>query len=130
MTDSSVVKNPLALIIEDNEAVSEIMQTAVAWAGFEVELIRDGRSALDRLATITPALVLLDLHLPRVSGDEVLRFIRSETRLAKTRVIIATADLIRAERLEGEADFVLVKPFGFTQLHDLAKQIRSSLSEC
>jgi CheY-like chemotaxis protein len=127
MSKTTAVKNPLALLIEDNEAVAEVFQTALALAEFEVEPIKDGRAALDRLATVAPAVILLDLHLPRVSGDEVLRFIRSETRLANTKVILATADLMRAESLEGEADFILVKPFGFTQLHDLAKQIRSSL---
>lgn len=129
MTKTSTVTNPLALLIEDNEAVAEVFQTALSLAEFEVEPIKDGRAALDRLATAAPAVILLDLHLPRVSGDEVLRFIRSEARLANTKVILATADLMRAESLEGEADFILVKPFGFTQLHDLAKQIRASLPD-
>ena len=129
MTDSSAPKNPLALIIEDNEAVAEVFQTAIAWAEYETELIKDGRAAMERLAIVTPAIILLDLHLPFVSGDEILRYIRSQERLAKTRVILATADLIKAESLEGQADFILVKPFGFTQLHDLAKQLHPSSSK-
>ncbi|MCK6624022.1 MAG: response regulator [Anaerolineae bacterium] len=128
MTDMPADKNPLALIIEDNEAVAEVFQTALERAQFEIELMRDGRTALDRLAVVTPALVLLDLHLPHVSGQAILRYIRTEERLAKTIVILATADVLKAENLKEEADFILVKPFGFIQLHELAKQICASLS--
>ncbi len=122
-------KNPLALIIEDNEAVAEVFKVAIEQAHFEIELIRDGRTALDRLAVVTPAIVLLDMHLPHVSGEVILRHIRTEPRLAKTQVILATADLLRAETLGSEADFVLVKPFGFIQLHELAKQVRLTLAD-
>jgi DNA-binding response OmpR family regulator len=129
MSDSPTVKNPLALIIEDNEAVAEIFQRAIEGAKFETELITDGRTALDRLATITPALIILDIHLPYVSGAEVLRSICNNTRLAKTQVILATADQVKAESLRDNADFILVKPFGFIKLYELAKQVRFSLPQ-
>ncbi|HET8669635.1 MAG TPA: hypothetical protein VFM05_03125, partial [Candidatus Saccharimonadales bacterium] len=58
----------------------------------------------------------------------ILRYIRTDQRLAETQVILATADLLKAKSLESEADFVFVKPFGFIQLHELAKQLRLSLS--
>ena len=128
MTESPTVKNPLAFIIEDNETVAEVFQVALERAEFEIELIQDGRTALARLAVATPVLILLDLHLPHVSGEEILRYIRTDQRLAETQVILATADLLKAKSLEGEADFVFVKPFGFIQLHELAKQLRLSLS--
>lgn len=93
-------------------------------AGFEVEQIQDGRTALERLAAITPALILLDLHLPHISGEQLLEAIRAEERLAKTWVILATADLPRIESLKNKADFILTKPFSFYQLHNLATQLR------
>ena len=58
MTESPTVKNPLAFIIEDNEAVAEVFQVALERAQFEIELIQDGRTALDRLAIATPALMM------------------------------------------------------------------------
>jgi DNA-binding response OmpR family regulator len=128
MTESPATKNPSALIIEDHESVAEVFKAALERAEFEVEVIHDGRTALDRLATETPALVLLDLHLPFVSGTEILRYIRTEQRLAKTRVILTTADLLRAETLEHQADFVLTKPFGFMRLYEIAKELRASLA--
>ena len=129
MTKKSGSKNPLALVIEDNVPVSEVFKTAMVWAEFETEVIQDGQIAMERLAVVTPVVVLLDLHLPHVSGDEILRYIRSEPRLAQTQVILATADLMRAEALEAAVDYVLIKPFGFSQLHDLAKKIRAALAE-
>lgn len=128
MTELSTVKNPLALIIEDNELVTEVFRVALERAEFEIEIIQDGHNALERLAVVTPAIVLLDLHLPYISGETILRHIRTDPRLAKTQVILATADLIKAENLKQEADFVLLKPFGFIQLHELAKQLRLSLA--
>jgi DNA-binding response OmpR family regulator len=124
MIESSSAKNPLALIIEDNEAVAGIFKMALKLAEFEVEHIGDGRTALERLAVVTPTLILLDLHLPHVSGKQILHYIRAEERLAKTRVILASADLPQVASLEHKADFVLVKPFGFNKLHNLATRLR------
>lgn len=126
MIDLPSAKNPLALIIEDNEMVVSIFKLAIERANFEVEHIGDGRTALERLAIVTPTLILLDLHLPYVSGENILNYIRGEERLAKTRVVLATADVSKADSLKHRVDFVLVKPFGFNQLHHLARQIHLS----
>jgi DNA-binding response OmpR family regulator len=71
-----------------------------------------------------PAVVVLDLHLPYISGVEILRQIRAEARLAEMRVMITTADSLNAERLRGEADLILLKPISFSQLRDLAARLR------
>jgi CheY-like chemotaxis protein len=94
-------------------------------AEFEIEIDHDGQAALTRLAAITPAIVILDLHLPRISGQTILQQIRADERLAKMRVILTTADALRAESLRREADLVLLKPISFYQLRDLAKRLRS-----
>jgi CheY-like chemotaxis protein len=79
--------------------------------GFNVESVLDGQLALTRLAVIKPIVVVLDLHLPNISGQEILRNIRSDERLAKTLVVAITADLSAAEEVRAEADLVLTKPF-------------------
>ena len=127
MTESASGPNPLALIIEDNEGVAEVCRVALEQAEFEVEHVSNGHAALDYLGALTPALILLDLHLPRLSGQQILKHIRSNERLAQTRIILTTADLPRAEALQNEVDFVLVKPFGFIQLYELVKQFRSMI---
>lgn len=126
MTESHSKVNPLALIVEDHDGVAEICRVALERAEFEVEIAQDGQIALERLATITPALILLDLHLPNVSGQQVLHYIRTHPPLAKTQVILTSADVPRAKDLHYEVDYVLEKPFSFYTLYELAKALRVS----
>jgi len=116
--------NDLALVIEDDRDQSFIFAEALRAAGFEAEVVRDGKAALTRLETTTPALVVLDLHMPRVVGKDLLYYIRSDARLAGTRIILATGDHQLAQSIQGEADMVLLKPVGFDQLRDLASRMR------
>jgi DNA-binding response OmpR family regulator len=116
--------NPVALIIEDDLNLATIYAKALRMAEFETEIIHDGQTALARLTAITPTMVLLDLHLPYISGQTILQQIRADERLAETRILLATADSLRAESLQGEADLVLLKPISFHQLRDLAKRLR------
>ena len=118
------MSNPLALIIEDDPDLSVIFAQALQAAEFEAHVIQDGQVALAYLAKNQPVIVVLDLHLPHASGDDILHYIRSEARLAQTRVIVATADPLMAESLRLEADLVLIKPISFTQLRDLAARLR------
>ena len=116
--------NPLALIIEDDEKLSTIFVQALKLAEFETEVVQDGNKALKRLIEIIPALVILDLHLPGVSGKDILRQIRGDNRLKETKIILASADATMAQDLEKEADLVLIKPISFIQLRDLASRFR------
>ncbi len=120
------MSNPLALIIEDDKDLARIFSEALLQAAFETEIIRDGQAALERLAEVTPVVVVLDLHLPHVSGKKILRQIRADERLAKTRVILATADPRMAQNLRDDADVVLLKPVSFEQLYFLAGRMRPS----
>ena len=100
----------LALIVEDEPDLATIFSEALRTASFETEIIQDGQKALDRLAETVPAVVVLDIHLPSVSGVDILREIRADERLTKTRVMVTTADPSTAQVLEDEADLVLIKP--------------------
>ena len=81
----------LGFIIEDDDDLSVIFSEALQAAGFKTEIIQSGDRALARLAVTTPDVVVLDLHLPRVAGMDILHQIRADARLVKTRVIVATA---------------------------------------
>jgi DNA-binding response OmpR family regulator len=116
-------QKPLALIIEDDRKLAAIFAQAINMAGFESETIYQGQAALARLAESSPQLVLLDLHLPGSSGQEILEYIRLEPHLTKTKVIIGTADPLLAENFQGDADLILIKPISFTQLRDLASRL-------
>ena len=115
-------KKPLAYIIEDYEDQLVIFHKALEMAGYKTEIASDGAAAQKRLTEIAPDLIILDLHLPKVSGNVLLRQIRSDTRLDKTRVLVATADASLGEQLRGQADLVLLKPVSFSQLRLLAER--------
>ncbi len=112
-----------ALIVEDNADLSIIFAEALQAAGFETNIVRDGANAMTRLKESRPDIIILDLHLPHVSGKEILKQIRADERLAEISVVIATADPQMADMLKGQSDLVLLKPISFTQLRDLAGRL-------
>lgn len=116
----------LALIIEDDEDLANIFAEALRGVGFTVEHITDGEVAQERLKNGEPPfLILLDMHIPRVSGGDLLtNIIRKEEHLAKTMVIITTADARMGETYGEMADFVLIKPISFVQLRDLTSRLK------
>ena len=127
MTHPEQSKNetqPSALIIEDDRKIATIFAQALQTVNYKTEIIQDGKLALTRLAETVPATVILDLHLPWVSGQDILRKIRADKRLMNTRVMIVTADAILAEELADDADLVLLKPVSFSQLRELASRLR------
>ncbi len=113
----------LALVVEDDSYLSDVFSKAVQKAGYAVEVVTNGKVARERLAAVAPAVVILDLHLPEVSGTDLLMEIRADERLTKTRVIVATGDPYLANNLRPMADLVLIKPVGYVQLRDLAKHL-------
>jgi CheY-like chemotaxis protein len=115
-------KRPLALIIEDNEDQNLVFSTAMKKAGYDTESILDGGMAMNRLSKVTPAVVILDLHVPGVDGGRLLREIRNDASIHKAIVIIVSADAAFAANLQSQADLVLLKPVSFSQLSLLASR--------
>jgi CheY-like chemotaxis protein len=123
------MENPmseLALIIEDDEDLANIFTEALRGVGFEVEHVADGKVAQERLKHGTaPYIILLDMHIPYISGADLLtNIIRKDEHLSKTIVIITTADARMGEAYTEQADFVMIKPISFVQLRDLTSRLR------
>lgn len=119
------MESPLAFVVEDDVNLSAAFGAAVSKANYKVEVINDGETARRRLLETTPKLVVLDLHIPYVSGPQLLQIIQETPQLKDTLVIIATADAAMADALQGQSDLVLLKPIGFQQLRELADRLRS-----
>jgi CheY-like chemotaxis protein len=117
--------NKLALIIEDDEDLANIFAEALRGVGFEVEIVADGKAGQERLFgdQPTPFLILLDMHLPHVSGAELLMQTKEEERFNDTTIIITTADARMGEIYGSQVDFVLIKPISFVQLRDLTSRL-------
>ncbi|MGC9398515.1 MAG: response regulator [Anaerolineae bacterium] len=120
---------PLALIIEDESDLATIFSEALKAGGFATQIIRDGGEALERLksGSLNPEVLILDLHLPNVSGKDILAYIRAEPRLADMRVLVATADAQLGDMVDPQADLVLLKPISFMQLQTLAKRLTQEM---
>jgi CheY-like chemotaxis protein len=116
-------KQKLVLIIEDAPEIAEIFAEVLQSQGMNTGIVSDGALAMQAITEKSPALILLDMHLPNVSGREILTSIRANPQLAGTRVIAVTADALMAGSLSTEADIVLIKPVTYGQLSDLSKRL-------
>lgn len=129
---------PVILLVEDNDDDAELTARAFAEAKIENPLqhVRDGVEALDYLfcrgqyaareASDLPAVVLLDLELPRLGGIEVLRAIRSESVTRHLPVVILTSSNERRDRLSayGEnANSYVQKPVNYIEFVAAARQL-------
>lgn len=126
MSHNQSSSNYLAFIIEDDFKLASICSITLEQANYETEIIHDGQIAIQRLAVVIPDVVILDLHLPSVSGADILKQIRADQRLSRTQVIIITADLFRAETLRPQADAVLIKPVSPIRLQGLISKLRTA----
>lgn len=115
---------PLALIIEDHPMLATIFENALQAAQYQTEIIYDGEQALNRPLEPVPHLILLDMQLPNISGEEILAWIRSQTQFQDTHIFITSADKISPNRLSYPVDGIFTKPVNFQQLRDLAIRLR------
>ena len=105
------------LVAEDDRAVRDSIERALAFEGYEVGTASDGAEALDRVQTTEPDAIVLDVMMPRVDGLDVCRELRA--RGDRTPILILTARHKVADRVSGldaGADDYLVKPFALEEL--------------
>jgi DNA-binding response OmpR family regulator len=102
------------LVVDDEADLAAILANRLRRAGYAVSVAADGLEALEMIRREPPALVLLDIRMPRLDGLETLRRIRGESATARLPVIVMTANADPADRaraLECGADECLAKPF-------------------
>lgn len=100
------------LLVDDDELIVEIYRKRLAQHGYEVEVALDGLAAMKRLHELHPAVIVLDMMMPKFSGLEVLQFIRSQPELAATRIVVLSnyyADHSDRERITQRADAQFAK---------------------
>ncbi len=102
------------LIVEDEEDVLELIRYNLEKNGYLTEAAMDGRVALEKVRSVSPDLILLDLMLPEVDGLEVCRSVKKEPKTAGIPVVMLTAKGTEADivaGLEMGADDYVTKPF-------------------
>jgi DNA-binding response OmpR family regulator len=106
-------------LVEDEPNIIVTLTYLLERAGFEVCTKTDGETALAAALADPPAVMILDVALPLLSGLEVLRRLRADERGRHVPVIVLTAKGRAADRdaaLEGGADLYLTKPFSNAEL--------------
>ena len=106
------------LVVDDEASVVEVVSLYLKREGYAVRTARDGRQALDAVQEHTPALIVLDLMLPKVDGLEIMRRLRDDSGL-DVPVIMLTARSQETDRIYGlelGADDYVVKPFSPAEL--------------
>lgn len=106
------------LVVDDEANIVELARLYLTQEGYRVESAGDGRTALDKVASLRPALVVLDLMLPAVDGWEVCRRIRAGSQ-SEVPIIMLTArddDVDKIVGLELGADDYMTKPFNPREL--------------
>ena len=121
--DDTLPREIFALVIEDDPDAAFIYTQALRDNGYRVEHIAHGEEASRKLKNLEPDIILLDLHLPAVSGVSLLQQIRSTKHLLQTPVVLVTADNRTADSIEDDAQMVLLKPATYTQVKELVKRI-------
>jgi CheY-like chemotaxis protein len=111
-------QKPKVLVVDDDDAIRNMVERVLRREQFEVESARDGYEAIEKLSRNDYATVLLDLMMPRVDGHGVLRFLETERPDPLPRVIVMSANLQgAAESANAKPVFrVLSKPFDIQQL--------------
>lgn len=117
-----------ALVIDDNEELGSAFSQALRLYDFDVELVRDGAYALERIDACLPDIITLDMQMPHLTGDKILRAIRSNPRYAMIKIIVVTANAYASQdaMINELADLVLIKPVSIDQIVEFTTRLTQS----
>jgi two-component system, OmpR family, phosphate regulon response regulator PhoB len=105
---------PIILIVEDEEAIAELLSVNLRYHGFTPVWASTAEAAIARLEQSRPAAVLLDWMLPTISGLMLLKQLRQSSAGKEVPILMVTARVDEADRLQGleaGADDYILKPF-------------------
>ena len=120
-------ERPAVLIVDDDPVTCAALGERLAEDGLTSEVVHDGVSAVQRAIAARPQLIVLDLALPELSGDQVFERLQADHRTRYTPVVFLTASSHREEKLRhllAGADDYVTKPF---DLAELAARVHTAL---
>ena len=128
--------NPLVLVVEDEDALAQLLKYNLEKEGYRVSIAQDGEEALVVADEVKPDLVVLDWMLPKAPGIEVCRRLRARQDTRNTPIVMLTARDEEADRIRGldtGADDYVSKPFSMVELlarlRAVMRRIRPGLAE-
>ena len=105
---------PLVLCADDDEDILSLVALRLERAGFDVARAGDGEEAIEAARTLRPAVVVLDVMMPKLTGLEVLEALRADEAFADVKVVLLSARVQESDVERGlgaGADAYLAKPF-------------------
>ena len=117
------------LIAEDEANIAEALRFILGREGYEVACVVDGESALRRLRSDPPDVLMLDVMLPGMNGFEVLKSVRADAALSALPVVILTAKTQAQDRRLAEelgAQAYIAKPFSNRELVDQLRRLTAA----
>ena len=116
---------PLVLIVEDNPDMNRLIADALA-GEYRTASAFDGREGLEKAVVLHPDLILTDVMMPRMSGDQLLRELRAHLDLATCPIVLITAkadDELRVRLLRDGAQDYVTKPVAVEELRARVKNL-------
>jgi two-component system, OmpR family, phosphate regulon response regulator PhoB len=127
---------PNILVVEDEDALSTLLQYNLDKEGYEVRVAGDGEEALTLVSERLPDIIILDWMLPKISGIEVCRRLRQRPESRNVPIIMLTARGEESDRIRGldtGADDYVLKPFAMSELsariRAVLRRLRPGLAE-
>lgn len=117
------------LVVDDDRKIVNLVSMYLRDEGYAVSAAYDGQDALDQVFKNTPALVILDLMLPKIDGAEVCRILRGYSRVP---IIMLTAKTTEGDKIEGldlGADDYVTKPFSPKELMSRVRAVLRRAAE-
>lgn len=112
------------LVVDDDPNICEIIKLYLSEEGYDLHFVHDGSSALNAFREIAPDLLVLDLMLPVINGQEVCRMIRRDSQVPIIMLTARDSTRDKIEGLDSGADDYLVKPF---EPLELCARVRAQL---
>jgi DNA-binding response OmpR family regulator len=122
--DSPVAPGNVILIVEDDLDTADSLKLRLEGHGYNVLTIYDGLQALETARRLRPALIILDIMVPGLTGYHVCRLLKFDERYRKIPIIMLTGKVDRVSREAGTkagADLYVTKPF---ELNDLLEEVK------
>lgn len=110
---------PMILLVDDEEMNRDFLQRRLHRRGFEVATAVDGSDACEKIATMHPDLILMDVMMPKMDGLQATRSLRADPRTQDIPIIAFTAQAMSGDRekmIEAGCDDYAAKPIDFPAL--------------
>lgn len=110
------------LVCDDDEGISELLKTILEEANFKVQVLSNGKGIQKAVKEFSPSLILLDVWMPGIKGQEVIKILKRDPEAKKIPIILISAlNEISKISKQTEADDFIPKPF---DIEDLLKKVR------